>query len=305
MTWWNGWKDTATRLFVPFGAGADRSKSPVWDLGGQFTADPGAADEEARKSLLYDQSNKAGGFADASQGRVGSLGVEAEAQRDYLRRLASGQDSVSAEQLRQGLQQNVAAQRSAAAGAAPGSQPMAARTAAIQSSRLGSGMAGQQAIAGLQERQGAQKALSDMILNQRQQDMQAALGSRGQAIQGYGAGNSGTPEKSAAEKFGPAIAGALAMFSDRRLKHDVKDGDTSANAALDGLRSYTYRYKDERHGKGRQVGIMAQDLEKAGLGHAVIDTPAGKVVHGAKLAGANTALISALANRVKKLEGGK
>jgi len=37
----------------------------------------------------------------------------------------------------------------------------------------------------------------------------------------------------------------------------------------------------------------------------VIDTPEGKIVHGAKLAGANTAMLAALGKRVSELEGGK
>jgi hypothetical protein len=304
MPSWNGWKDTMQRLFVPGGGGSDPNKSPWWDPGGKMQQDPGADAEKRRKELLYDQSSQAGSFADRSEEGFNRMGAESQASRDYLRRVASGQDSVSAEQLRQGLQQNLAGQRSMAAGASPQNSAMAARTAAMQSARLGSGLAGQQAVAGLQERQGAQKALADMIMQQRQQDLQASLGSRGNAIQGYGAGNAGTPEKSNVEKYGGAIMGGLgAIMSDRRLKEDIKGGDKAANAALEGLRSYTYKYKDEKHGKGERLGIMAQDLEKAGLKHAVIETPEGKAVHGGHLAASNTAMVAALARRVKRLEG--
>lgn len=271
------------------------------------TADPGADAEKRRRELLYQQAGAAGQFADQAQQGYGQLGGEASAQRDYLRRLASGQDSISAEQLRQGLQQNQAQQMSFAAGANPQNAAGAARTAAIMMGRQGAGMAGQQAIAGLQERQAANQGLSNMILQQRGQDLNAALGSRQTATQGYGANNAGTPEKSDVEKYGPMAQAGLSAFmmSDRRLKKGLKDGDAPANKAIEGLRSYVYKYKDERHGKGEQLGIVAQELERSGLKHAVVDTPAGKAVHGAKLAGANTAMIAALGRRVSKIEGAR
>lgn len=267
--------------------------------------DPGADAERQRKQLLYEQAMKSGGFADTAQQGYGQLGGEAAAQRDYLRRLASGQDSVSAEQLRQGLQQNVNSQVSMAAGAPVRDQAVAARTAMINAGRLGSQAAGAQSLAGLQERQMAQQGLSSMILQQRGQDLNATLGARQGAIQGYGAGNAGTPEKSWLEKYGPAIqSGASAIAaSDRRLKKEVKDGDEHANKTIAGLRSYVFKYKDERHGKGEQFGGMAQEFERAGLKHAVIDTPAGKMVHGAKAATSAIGLVAALGRRVAKLEG--
>jgi hypothetical protein len=269
------------------------------------TNDPGADQEKERRRLLYEQAQKSGAFADRGEAGFGQLGGEASAQRDYLRRLASGQDSVSAEQLRQGLQQNLAAQSSFAAGASPRNSAMAARTAAIQSARLGAGMAGQQAIAGLQERQMAHQGLSNMILQQRGQDMNVALQGRQGANAGYGAYTTPmTPEKSDAEKYGPIVLGALtaAMKSDRRAKKNIRGGDREANAAIKGLRAYVYEYKNERDGKGKQLSPMAQDMERAGLGHAVIDTPEGKMVHGAKAATSALGLVAALGRRVERLE---
>jgi len=139
------------------------------------------------------------------------------------------------------------------------------------------------------------------------QDLNATLGARQGAIQGYGAGNAGAPEKSFLEKYGPAIqSGASAIAaSDRRLKKDIKDGDRDANKAIEGLRAYAFTYKDAKHGGGRQMGVMAQDMSRAGLKHAVIDTPDGKMVHGAKAATSALALVGALGRRVAKLEGGR
>jgi hypothetical protein len=231
-----------------------------------------------------------------------------------LQRRATGQDSLSAEQLRQGLQQNIAAQRSMAASARPGGQAMAARTAAMQSGRLGAGLAGQQALAGIAERQAAESQLAQLQGQMRAQELQAALASRGAALQGYGgleqlrAGRFGAVagQPTGAERLmslGQAGAQLYAM-SDRRIKTDIADGDDDAKAFLDGLKAYRFKYQDGgKHGEGDQLGIMAQDLEATRLGkQAVVNTDEGKAVHGAKLA---TALAAATANinqRLKRLE---
>jgi hypothetical protein len=159
-----------------------------------------------KRDNLNQQGSAASDFAGVGQQGYGAMTAEAQQSRDYLRQLASGQHSVSAEQLRQGLQQNLAGQRSMAASASPQNSAMAARTAATNMGRLGAGMSGQAALAGLKERQQAQKALADMIMGQRQQDLQAALGSRNTAVGAYGGV---TPDKSFIEKYGNAIgAGA-------------------------------------------------------------------------------------------------
>jgi hypothetical protein len=155
----------------------------------------------------------------------------------------------------------------------------------------------------MQERQGAANALQNAILQQRQQDMQVALGSRGNAINAFG---NIQPGKSTLEQYMPVInagVGAASLAaSDRRLKKDIGDGSKDVSKAIEGLKAYSYKYKDEKHGKGKRVGIMAQDLEKAGLKHAVVNTPEGKMVHGAHLATANTAMIAELGKRLSKIE---
>lgn len=157
-----------------------------------------------------DQGNRSSDFADTGQQGFGQLGTEAAAQRAALQRLATGQDSYSAEQLRQGLGQNVAAQRSMAAGGAPSSAPMMAMIASQNAARLGSGLAGQQALAGIAERQAAQKALADMILQQRQQDLQAALQGRATAVNAYGGVK---PEGSFLDKITPLITAGMGVAS--------------------------------------------------------------------------------------------
>ena len=132
------------------------------------------------------EAETASGFATGTQAQFGVLGGEATQERDYLRKIARGEESVSAIQLKNALQQNQSAQQSMAAGARPANAAMAARQAAMNAARQGAGLAGQQATAGIQERQSAQQALANMLMQQRQQELNATLGSRGQALSGFG-----------------------------------------------------------------------------------------------------------------------
>lgn len=262
-------------------------------------------------------SGQAEQFGQSGQAQYGQLTNEAQRARLMLQRQALGQDSISAEQLRQGLQQNVAAQQSMAAGASPQNSAMAARTASNNAARLGGGLAGQQSLAGLQERQQAQMALNQAILGARQQDITATLGGQQQALSGYGANEQartnrygallgvGMPTSTGSERFMGAAGGALGAIaaSDRRLKKDVRSGDDDADDLLKGLKAVTHRYKNEEHGKGEFVSVMAQDLEKSRAGRAaVINTPKGKMVHGARLALALAAVMPGLDKRLSKLE---
>lgn len=288
---------------------------------------------------LYGGVDKGGDLQRASFGaeRFGVLGAagyedrgrEAAAQRGQLQglsdqygRLASGQDSVSAEQLRQALQQNQSAQISAAAGASPANQAMAARNASLAASRLGGALAGQQATAGLQERQqamGQQAQIQAMIqqglLNQRAQDVQAALGGQGNAIQGRSAIEANRTNRYATAAGQPTekeqlfgvlgSIGSMAGLSDRRAKRDIEDGDEAADELVKSLRGRgkMWKYKDKRDGAGEYLGPMAQDLERTRAGKGiVVNTPRGKMVDGAKLASALAAAMPRLDERIERLE---
>lgn len=186
--------------------GVVKGATSVYD---KVTEDPGGDAEKKRKSQLYGLADEAGAFANRSQRGYANYGRQGQSALAGLQATALGQNSISGEQLRQGVQQLQAQQQSIAAGASPQNAAMAARTAAIQSGRLGMGLAGQQALAGLQERQQAQQAYASLLQGLRAQDLQAALASRQNAMSGYSAGNSGAPEKSWLDKYGPTIlAGA-------------------------------------------------------------------------------------------------
>lgn len=161
---------------------ANRNISGAWDAYKEGMN----RDKAGALGKLGDEAGRASRFGAEGQRGFGSLGREATAEREYMRRIARGDESVSAMQLQQAMQQNQAQQQSMAAGARPGNAAMAARQAAMNASRQGAGLAGQQAIAGIQERQSAQNALQQMLMQQRAQELQATLGGRGQALQGYG-----------------------------------------------------------------------------------------------------------------------
>jgi hypothetical protein len=264
---------------------------------------------------LRQTGNTAGEFADRGEAGFNRLGGENAATRRMLQDQATGKVSLSGEQLRQGLAQNVAGQASMAAGARGGNQAMAARQAAMNAGRAGSALTGQQALAGIQERNAAVSALGQMQMGQRAMELQAALGARGQQLGAYGdiedsrtqrfnamMGNPTKGERvtSMVKDVGQGLATA---FSDRRLKKEIKSADSDASEFLKGLKAYSYKYKNSEHGEGDQLGVMAQDLERTKFGkQAVIDTPEGKMVHGAKLAGALAAATSSMNRRLEKLE---
>lgn len=155
---------------------------------------------------LNRQGDAAGHFANI--GEVGYQGMTEEAAglREALRRRAAGEGSLVKEQLRQGLGQQLAQQRSMAASASPVNSAMAARNAAINMGRASSAMSGQAAMSRLQEQRDAEDALAKAIYQQRQQDMQTALGSRQNANTAFGAV---TPEGSTLDKLANPVSAAL------------------------------------------------------------------------------------------------
>lgn len=296
---------------TPAGTGVDSRGKPIYaaatisDQTGE--AIPWQVNDSTRQALLAQQGAKAGIFANQSQDRYGQYSQQGADALAMLQARANGANSVSAMQLQQGLQQNLAAQRANAASAAPQNQAMSARTAAIQSGRLGAGLSGQQALAGMQESNQAQQQYGALLQGLRGQDLDAINGARQTAANAYGAQASGAPQKTWWEKNGPAVqAGAgfiAAAASDRRLKKEVRDGTKDAEASLRGLSAHSFKYKDEKFGEGRRVGIMAQDLERAGLGHAVVNTTFGKAIHGGHLSASLAAMMPGLDARLRKLEG--
>lgn len=95
---------------------------------------------------------------------------------------------------------------------------------------------------------------------------------------------------------------ATKIFSDENMKKDFEDFD--AGRFLDDLMGYRYSYKDKKNGAEKQVGVMAQDLEKQAP-QMVEDTAEGKVVDysPAKAGGPIFASLAEINDRLKRLEG--
>lgn len=181
--------------------------NPISDFGNWLTRRPG---EQQQRSGLLNQATAASNFANQGQAGYGALGSQLGDQADYLRRTARGENSVSAEQLRQGLGRVISGQQSMAASAAPRDAAMAGLVASRNAANAGSAMAGQQALAGIQERDAAQQALGRLLLEQRAQDMNVALGSRNAATGAYGQVQ---PGQSWLDRFGGAVMGAGQLYA--------------------------------------------------------------------------------------------
>jgi hypothetical protein len=77
---------------------------------------------------------------------------------------------------------------------------------------------------------------------------------------------------------------------------------------IDNAPAYSFLYKDpERHGEGRRVGVMAQDLEKTPAGRqAVFRSPDGmRAVDTGELSTINTAALFGVQQRQDDLESGQ
>jgi hypothetical protein len=185
--------------------------SGAWNAGGKLLNRIGLNGNTPADQAKMDRLNGVGsaglGFAGTTQGNYNQLTGRLNGSLDALQATANGQNSVSAEQLRQGQMQNLAQQQSLAAGASPMNSAMAARTAANNIARLGYGLSGQQAVAGLQERQQAQQAYAQMLGQARGQDLQGTLGGYGVATSAYGGGLNAQRDPTLAGQIGPMLQG--------------------------------------------------------------------------------------------------
>jgi len=145
----------------------------------------------------------------------------------------------------------------------------------------------------LHDSQGEQQAFANqMALASGKAGGQTALanmyGQQGQANMGAAAG------------IGMAIAA-----SDIRAKEDIAPADLDIDEFLNEITGYKYNYKDpEKHGKGRRLGVMAQDLEKSPMGETMVEEMEDGVkgIDSTKALHAVLASVGRLNDKVKKLE---
>lgn len=166
----------------------------------------GYTEEDQAKLNNLNSAGSAGmGFADSTQGNYNNYTNQANGALSSLLATANGQNSVAAEQLRQGAQSNMTAQRGLAASASPANQAMAARGAVNNIAKLNYGLSGQQAEAGLKERQQAQQAYGSLLGTLRGQDLQGTLGGYQTAVSAYGGGLNGQASPTLAGQLGGII----------------------------------------------------------------------------------------------------
>lgn len=159
-----------------------------WDPGHIFGQ---SKEDKAKQGSLNTVGGNVGVLADDAHVNYQNLSGRLNGSLDELQARANGQNSVSALQLHQALQQNLANQRAMAAGASPNNAAMAARTASNNMGRMGVGLAGQQAVAGLQERNQAQDAYAQMLGQARGQDANTAVGAYNAQTGAYSGGLNG------------------------------------------------------------------------------------------------------------------
>lgn len=94
------------------------------------------------------------------------------------------------------------------------------------------------------------------------------------------------------------------VVSDERAKKNIQPGDSATEDMLSNLASAIFEYKNKGNGEGRQLGVMAQDLEKSKLGKEMVDEEDGtKYIDFKK---GMSSILSAQANlhkRLSQLEG--
>jgi hypothetical protein len=124
----------------------------------------------------------------------------------------------------------------------------------------------------------------------------------------------GSISKNVSKSVGGAVkklTGGGIKISDEDLKTDIDYDPKDVQKFMDRLKPAAYDYKDEVKdsplaSKNRELGVMAQDLEKSKLGkESVEDTEGGKVVDYDNLEPKMLASIAALNKRLKELEGNK
>lgn len=257
------------------------------------------------------------------------------AQMQQLQGIASGQQQGAGElAVQRQAAQAQAAQQAQARMARGGNAALAYRNAANQSAALGSTAAGMGQQAALTDQMNAQGLLGQTAASGRSSDIGVANANAGYQ-QGANQLNSGNylqflnqlnqtnmskynadlgigsqRESADASKTGgliSGIGGAIAAISDERLKTNVGDARGDIDRLLEGLSTargaVSWDYKDPKHGEGRHIGVMAQDLERSDAGRRLVtDTPEGKLVDVRKTAMATLAASARLHERIKALE---
>lgn len=114
----------------------------------------------------------------------------------------------------------------------------------------------------------------------------------------------GRSDKREAAMIGAVGTALPYIMSDMTQKTDIEPASgADISDFLGKLHESTYRYKNEKHGKGEHFGIMAQDMEKSRVGRTiVVQTPEGKMLDVKKALGALLASGAYQEKRIRELE---
>jgi hypothetical protein len=154
------------------------------------------------------------------------------------------------------------------------------------------------------QREGMQSGAYQANANQQFQAEEGARGRLGSFISGVGnAAMMGGMMKGGAS-LKDAAAGTAAV-SDRNSKENIEGGSDEVRSFLDALEPYAYNYKDADQPQGKQVGVMAQDIEKTPMKYMVNENQGEKQIDTVGGFGAVLAALADLHGRTKMLEGGK
>lgn len=233
--------------------------------------------------------------------------------------------SVAQNQLRQAQAQNMAQMNAQAASAGGGAMNrMQAQNAAINAgATAGQQAAGQAATLRAQEQLGAMGQMGQLYGQQRGQDQGAqalsqnrqlgvgsqAVDTHAQQVQAQTANQTANREATQGIlKAGIGLAGGAMMASDVRLKKDISHArHEEMSALLDHLIPHEFRYREENDDAPIRIGIMAQDIEKAPGGKALVgrDAEGMRHIQGGPALGAVLAALGDIHERIMELEGGR
>ena len=256
-------------------------------------ASAGSSPEEIARAEAEASSGAQAGREDALAASMGAMGAK-QSQMSQAAGMLQGQAGMY------GQAQNLGLQKTGAQAGMYG-QGLQAQTGLMQ---MGSTLAYQQQqsmhnqITQQQGLIGSQAGMTDAqmqdVVAQQNAAQQADLAERGlTATAQANAANAPRAPSQMDQMLGMAQTVApIAMMamSDKKAKKNVrsaKDKDLMGPKEIDGflndLYAYQYNYKDAGHGTGKQVGVMAQDLEKTQLGKQMVEkTPQGKQINAAK-----------------------
>lgn len=167
--------------------------------------------DQAKIDRLNGVGSQGMNFAGDARANYNNMTQRLNGSLDYLQGQMQGKNSIAGEQLRQGLQQTQAQQQSLAASASPNDAPMAAFAAGNNMARLGYGMSGQQALAGIAERNAAAQQYASLLGASRGQDLQGTLGGYNVGLGAYGGGLNAQRDPTLVGQLAPAVMGFASM----------------------------------------------------------------------------------------------